>query len=326
LSRRLADFLAKEASVPLVLVDSNARAVRDAIAEGHRALQADAREASLADRPDFQGIGNLFALTDNEDLNARVCESWHTALGRDHVFRTGSAAASVGGSEATPSGRLVWPRVPKPSLVVAELERGEATISAARRDDLASTHVAIPLAAVEDGRVTLAPKTAIAKGPVLYLYRRSDHFLRSVRPELVGTVHAETLRGVLEEIVNWIVRVEPGLRREQLIEELLERERAFPSALGHGVAVPHAYSAGLKSRLCAFARLANPMSFSARADDEPIDLVFLLLSPAGDPEGHLAALADLARAVIKPEVRDGLRHASTAEEVLAALRSPDVIL
>ena len=89
----------------------------------------------------------------------------------------------------------------------------------------------------------------------------------------------------------------------------------FPTVLGHGVAAPHAYSSALSERLCAIVRVPAGLDVET-LDGEPVRLVFLLLSPAGDPEGHLATLADIARLVMEAPTRTRLLSVSSADEVV----------
>jgi PTS system fructose-specific IIA component len=111
----------------------------------------------------------------------------------------------------------------------------------------------------------------------------------------------------------------PSLSKELVVSELIEREAAFPTGLGHGVAVPHAYSGALDSRFCVIAQIPNGVDFGA-PDDEPAKLVFLLLSPPGDPEGHLATLADIARLVADEEIRERLMDEPDLHEVVRIIR------
>ena len=54
-------------------------------------------------------------------------------------------------------------------------------------------------------------------------------------------------------------------------------------------------------------------------DDQPCDLVFMLLASDGDGADHLRALARVARAMRVPEIRQKLREASTEDDIRRAL-------
>jgi NhaP-type Na+/H+ or K+/H+ antiporter/mannitol/fructose-specific phosphotransferase system IIA component (Ntr-type) len=326
-ARRIAAFISETAKLPAVLVDTNGRAVRDAEAEGLVALTADARETALQDRPVMQGIGNVLALTDNEDLNVRICQHWSDVVGSDHVFRcnpTGIMPAendSESEQDATP-GRVVWPRLPRPSLVAGELMRRETTILETGAASSLS-HFATPVAWFADGRVSvtgLDEKAATEDGSArtLYVRREADYLMRAVRPALIGPVDAEDLRSLLERLVDRIVEEVPKLPRDATLEELLERETVFPTALGAGVAAPHAFSNAIDERICAIAQVRGGVDFRA-SDGEPVRLVFLLLSPQGDPEGHLATLAEIARVVLDEHLRQRLMDAGSPQEIMGII-------
>jgi mannitol/fructose-specific phosphotransferase system IIA component (Ntr-type) len=182
----------------------------------------------------------------------------------------------------------------------------------------------MPVVTVSNGRIQLDPEPEQIDGEdeqrqTLYLQREADYLLRSLRPELVVTLGPTDLRQLLESLVDLIVTISPKLPRDDTIEELMEREATFPTALGGGVAVPHAFSNALDERICAIARLTDGLEFGAM-DGEPVRLVFLLLSPQGDPEGHLATLAEIARLVIDTRNRDRIMAADSPLELIRIVR------
>lgn len=109
-----------------------------------------------------------------------------------------------------------------------------------------------------------------------------------------------------------------GLDASAVYDALNEREALGSTALGSGVAVPHARIAGL-DRVCAvFVKLDQPVAFGA-LDDRPVDLLLGLFAKPEDGAGHLRALAAASRALRSPELREQLRRAETADAVLALL-------
>ena len=93
---------------------------------------------------------------------------------------------------------------------------------------------------------------------------------------------------------------------------LRERERLASTAIGHGVAIPHARIADIDESRCAFLRLAQPVDFNA-ADGEPVDLVLALAIPAHHVQQHLELLAELAHMLANPAYLDDLRAAPTID-------------
>lgn len=113
-----------------------------------------------------------------------------------------------------------------------------------------------------------------------------------------------------------------GLSARAIYDSVQEREKLGGTGVGDGVAIPHARVEGLDTPLGVFARLDTSVDFEA-ADEQPADLVFLLLSPKEAGADHLKALASIARAFRKAELRESLRSAPS-KEAIAILLTPKV--
>lgn len=109
-----------------------------------------------------------------------------------------------------------------------------------------------------------------------------------------------------------------GLKSGEVLDALLAREEQGSTGLGGGVAVPHARLKALSKVRGVFVRLEAPIDFGA-VDDQPVDLMFVLLAPAAAPSDHLRALARVSRALRRPGLRQQLRHARTQDAVRALL-------
>ena len=109
-----------------------------------------------------------------------------------------------------------------------------------------------------------------------------------------------------------------GLRSGEVLDALLAREDEGSTGVGAGVAVPHARLADLSRVRGVFIRLEAPVNFQS-IDDQPVDLVFALLAPKGARTEHLRALARVARALRRPDLRQQLRQARTQDALHALL-------
>jgi nitrogen PTS system EIIA component len=101
-------------------------------------------------------------------------------------------------------------------------------------------------------------------------------------------------------------------------ESLQERERLGPTGFGGGTAIPHCKVAGLDKPVGVFVRLERPIDYQA-VDDEPVDLVFALISPIGDGAAHLRALAEVSRMFRDERFCAQLRGAADADAIFALL-------
>lgn len=106
-----------------------------------------------------------------------------------------------------------------------------------------------------------------------------------------------------------------GMPSAMIHETIAEREKLGSTGFGEGVAIPHGKVEGLSQVYCLFVRLAEPVRYKA-IDGEPVDLVFLLLSPPDAGAEHLKALAAISRVI---------RHAPTLEKMRGA-RSRDALV
>ncbi len=112
-----------------------------------------------------------------------------------------------------------------------------------------------------------------------------------------------------------------GLSQRDIFDALLQRERLGSTGLGRGIAVPHVKLSELEEIVCIFARLEEPIDFEA-LDDEPVDLVFLLLAPEHASGDHLKALARISRLLREPDVSTRLRATADPNKILQVLTQP----
>ena len=109
-----------------------------------------------------------------------------------------------------------------------------------------------------------------------------------------------------------------GLDAGEVSEALLERERLGSTGFGRGVALPHARLAGLTGLRGMFVQLGRGIEFDA-IDALPVDLVFVLLSPADAGADHLKALAQVSRFLRDDATLARLRGAASSEALYAIL-------
>jgi nitrogen PTS system EIIA component len=112
-----------------------------------------------------------------------------------------------------------------------------------------------------------------------------------------------------------------GQNGRAIFDILVQREKLGSTAVGNGIAIPHGKMPGLTRLFGLFARLDRPVDFEA-LDNQPVDLVFLLLAPEGAGADHLKALARIARLLRDPSIAHKLRGARDAESLYAVLAMP----
>ena len=111
-----------------------------------------------------------------------------------------------------------------------------------------------------------------------------------------------------------------GLSERDIFDTIMQREKLGSTGVGNGIAIPHGKLKNVAHITGIFARLESPVDFEA-LDDEPVDLVFMLLAPETAGADHLKALSRIARILREPDMVSKLRQTKDASALFAFLTS-----
>jgi len=128
-------------------------------------------------------------------------------------------------------------------------------------------------------------------------------------------------RSLLNQLAN-LAGNRLGVAPAEIVQTLTEREKLGSTGFGQGVAIPHGKVEGLSQVYCLFVRLSEPVRYKA-VDREPVDLVFLLLSPPDAGAEHLKALAAISRVVRHAPTLEKMRGARSRDALAAVLMGAD---
>jgi nitrogen PTS system EIIA component len=137
---------------------------------------------------------------------------------------------------------------------------------------------------------------------------------------VLSAVKAQNKKQLLLELsqaIGGIVAVDHRI----VFETLLTREKLGSTGLGQGIAIPHGRLPNITRVYGLFAKLATPVAYDS-VDGQPVDLVFVLLSPNHAGADHLTALAKISRLLRAPGTMAKLRGTDTAEGLYAILTEP----
>ncbi len=134
---------------------------------------------------------------------------------------------------------------------------------------------------------------------------------------VVPRLRSASKKQVLQELARHASRV-AGADERVIFDALLERERLGSTGVGLGIAIPHAKLPGLPGLHGVFARATSPIDFDS-VDEQPVDLVFLLLAPEDAGADHLKALARVSRLLRNHDICQKLRGADSQEAIYALL-------
>ncbi len=103
-----------------------------------------------------------------------------------------------------------------------------------------------------------------------------------------------------------------------LLETLIKREKLGSTAVGNGIAIPHANCPDIDKPKVFVAILSNGLDFNSN-DDQPVDIIFLLLAPDSKGAEHLQALALVSRLLRNKELTTKLRGCKNTESAFAVI-------
>ena len=142
----------------------------------------------------------------------------------------------------------------------------------------------------------------------------SDHLSEeSVCMSIEAAERDDALRELLVNLVSH--NKLPEAQVEPSMEALLAREKLGSTALGKGVAVPHARVEGLEQTLVAFGYSEEGIEFDA-LDGQPVQYFFLVISPEDDHEEYVALMGKISQLVRDHDFRRFLEAARESEDVV----------
>jgi len=134
---------------------------------------------------------------------------------------------------------------------------------------------------------------------------------------VVANLHATSKKQAIQDLARKAADI-TGLHERAIFDVLMERERLGTTGVGNGIAIPHGKLANLDKLYGLFARLEKPIDFQS-IDEQPVDLIFLLLAPESAGADHLKALARVSRLLRDKTVCEKLRGTEQAEALFALL-------
>ena len=114
---------------------------------------------------------------------------------------------------------------------------------------------------------------------------------------------------LFETIAKIINGDQPSLPYDDILDHLVAREKLGSTGLGQGIAIPHCRAGNCTHPLGTLLTLETPIDYDA-PDDQPVDLLFVLLVPEEADQQHLDILATVARLFSQADFCEKLRAAS----------------
>ena len=141
---------------------------------------------------------------------------------------------------------------------------------------------------------------------------------------MISNLEASTKEAAIREIVTGLARTGHVKQEEvdSIINAVMKREELGSTGIGNGVAVPHTKHPSVDRMVGSVALSKKGIDF-ASIDREPVDIIFLLVSPPDRPGDHLRALENISRHLRVETFCRFLRQANSREAIIEVLQEAD---
>ncbi|MDX2470375.1 MAG: cation:proton antiporter [SAR324 cluster bacterium] len=316
LTRAVAHYLKNENKSHL-LIDTNLQEVKLAQQEGLNAILENAMRLNPERHLEIAGLGNLIAATANEELNRLVCQRFSVIAPKLKRYywpgHRDEAPVKIGKSAP------VWGEF---SLKNIQAQTGGAELITCISEITAPFGAGQGHALLYDFKGKLSPFPPGDKdgvGKVLVVTPQAVSILEATKGEWILFSNARSLEALFKEMLSLLDERFYQVDKLEVVQKLLEQEKEFSSLIGHAVALPHCYQESLEESILLVAVLKEPLVCQGAKED--IQLVFMLMSPAGHPEKHLQALGKIAKFAIDEKNRTALINASDEAMALEILEN-----
>jgi PTS system nitrogen regulatory IIA component len=141
---------------------------------------------------------------------------------------------------------------------------------------------------------------------------------------IVTDIKSVKKEDVIRELVDALINAGEVEKRHRnkLIEALMAREALGSTAIGQGIAIPHAKSDSVSKLVAAFGLSKKGIDFDS-LDGELAFIFFLLLAPQDSAGPHLKALARISRLLKDKYFRDTLRSCTDEKSIVKIISEED---
>lgn len=127
-------------------------------------------------------------------------------------------------------------------------------------------------------------------------------------------LQATSKKRAIEEAAGYLADALPEVSAAEIYEGLINREKLGTTAIGHGIAIPHCRMQNCSSTIGGLFRLSQAVDFAA-FDDQPVEIMFVLIVPSEEADEHLQTLAMLAERFESSDYRKKLLTAKSDREL-----------
>lgn len=131
----------------------------------------------------------------------------------------------------------------------------------------------------------------------------------------------ENIENLIREMVKKIAKSEENLKgkENEIVEAVLKREMEFSTAMGSGIAIPHARIDSLNDFLIAIALLKTPIKMNIAGTNkiDEVNFVVLIISDVLKNKNILKTMSAISKMTLKnPQLFEKIKKSSSAQEII----------
>jgi PTS system nitrogen regulatory IIA component len=128
-------------------------------------------------------------------------------------------------------------------------------------------------------------------------------------------LQAHTKVGIIEEMIDGLVRCGLIKDKEAALKAVLDREAKMTTGMGNGIAIPHGKTDSVDKLITAIALKREGADFDAM-DKQPAKIFIMTISPSSHSGPHIQFLAEVSRLLKDDSIRDEILEAKTKEDII----------
>lgn len=136
------------------------------------------------------------------------------------------------------------------------------------------------------------------------------------------SIEVKDKNSAISYLVDLMDKQDALLNKELYFKAVLARENESTTAVGEGVAIPHAQSEAVRKVALSAMTIKNGVDFDA-PDGEKVSLAFLIAAPKGAANAHIDVLSKLSTMLMNEDFTKKLLNAKSVEEFLAVIDEAD---
>lgn len=155
------------------------------------------------------------------------------------------------------------------------------------------------------------------------MHQTSTKLVDVLSQELIlPAIRAVKRDAVIRELAAHLAERTPDLNEHEVAEAIRERERQGSTAIGEGVALPHAKLGSVDTIAACLGRSLKGVDFGSQ-DGKPTHFFFMVISTVDSAGSHLRLLARFSQLFKSAEFRARLMSAESAKDMYTLIAEED---